>query len=644
MKAFQKFKNAMRTTEHTSKNDDNKTAQETADIVDAVTTNDVKQLCNPCLFDDTEEPAVGFCVVCVEYLCQGCCRDHKKSKVTRDHKIIKDNLPEDASVFRLVKEMTTCKEHPDVQVSHKCQDHRLYVCVMCIAGGHRKCDHVIELQKERNVSKNGFLKTIEELDMIKKKSNDIVEKRRVNMNVITEEKNKIHEETASLLQQLQQNLVLLKQDIEIRSVSLTQNQLACMTKDIEVCEKLEKQGEVFEKLIDTAKEHFGCADLDIITGNIQEKLVGINQLLDEQQQKEEVHLKFNPNKSLGKLKTLGHLTVSRQKMPLDNDNTDIEASSDELVEKGYQSQTSIPEQDDVVGGNKKTKGKSTKPEAKKSRQRKKKTRKFMARTPEDAMDCFISGITILQDGRVAVVDQDNRKIKVFSSGDFKLLVAHALEAQPVDICQVGPKTFSIVYKDVKLIDRFSVDGKSLKLERSWKTKYSNVAITKDDELYAVLCKAEGNNEGQIYVQIRRDTDCKVLLEANIFKNEADDFGNDYYSICSKGNEIIVASKYVGIIIYRRTNLESLEVVRTLNANGDGSIDLRGIHVDKDANLYACSPSSRSVYVSAATDYSSMKKIASGIESPTAVAVSQKKDRLIVGCHGDNYIHVFFIKQ
>ncbi|XP_060580837.1 uncharacterized protein LOC132737551 [Ruditapes philippinarum] len=605
-------------------------------LPNAEKTDDATHLCDPCQYDDTKESAVGFCVVCVEYLCQGCCRDHKKSKVTRDHKIIKDNLPEDATVFRLVKEMTSCTEHPDIQVSHKCEDHRVYVCVMCIAGAHRKCDHVTELQKERSGSESDWLKTTGVLEEIKEKSERIVEKRKENMNVLVEEQNDIHRETSSLLQQLQQNLTLLEQDVIIRSENLTHAQLAVMKNDVDICEQLQNQRKVFEKLLNTVKEHFSCTDLDIVTVDIQQKLAVINNVLDEQQQKDDVHLKFKPNKSLFKLKSLGHLTCCQNDLANDTQIAGIEASSDEIID----SQTCVSKKGDKAG---KTNGKPPTKDANKARRKKKTKKIFTARSPDDANDCCISGIIIFQDGRLVVIDQVNRKIKVFSSGDFKLIFVHALEAEPVDLCKVGPKTFSLVYKDVKLIERFTIDGKTAKLERSWKTKFCNVAITKDEEFYAVLCKADGSNASQIYIQIRRDNDCKVLLEANIFKTEEDEFENDYFSICTIGTEIIVANKYVGIIIYHRTNFESLEVVRTLNANKDCSIDLRGLYVDKAANLYACSPSFRCVYESSAQDYGSLKKIASDIEKPLAVAVSQKKDRLIVGCHGDNYIHIFNIK-
>ncbi|WAR05354.1 hypothetical protein MAR_020723 [Mya arenaria] len=52
--------------------------------------------CEACQYDDSFEEATGFCVTCSEYLCQTCCRDHKRNKVTRIHSLLKnDDIPSD---------------------------------------------------------------------------------------------------------------------------------------------------------------------------------------------------------------------------------------------------------------------------------------------------------------------------------------------------------------------------------------------------------------------------------------------------------------------------------------------------------------------------------------------------------------------
>ena len=51
-------------------------------------------LCEPCLFVETEIEAVGFCTTCVECLCAKCVTDHKKTKVTRNHEVHSDSIPE----------------------------------------------------------------------------------------------------------------------------------------------------------------------------------------------------------------------------------------------------------------------------------------------------------------------------------------------------------------------------------------------------------------------------------------------------------------------------------------------------------------------------------------------------------------------
>ena len=75
--------------------------------------------CDACKYDDCIEEATGFCVSCTEYLCQTCCRDHRKNKLTRNHSILKDGeMPEDVELFRKLNELTKCMIHPENDIAY----------------------------------------------------------------------------------------------------------------------------------------------------------------------------------------------------------------------------------------------------------------------------------------------------------------------------------------------------------------------------------------------------------------------------------------------------------------------------------------------------------------------------------------------
>lgn len=620
--------------------------QKSAEFVE-VTSANKNLLCDPCLFDDTNEEAVGFCVICVEYLCQGCCRDHKKSKNTRNHNILKDKLPADTSLFRLMKEMTSCSEHPDMPISHKCEDHNIYVCVMCIAGNHRKCDHVVELSKEVEPAGKKTTEVLKKLSLIQDKSSQVIKNRKESMTTLVSEMNEIQHSNTHLIQQIHERLLFLEQEAITKTEKMTKSEIFELQKDVDICKSVEKERVVFSQLLVMAEQFSSSFDINIIEDVVEEKILEINQILEGQQTKREIHLNFKQNPLLSKLKSLGNLQVCRDDPKVKKagaNKADIEGSSDEIIDQDFlEGGTSNPEQGSTPGNTEtdisgvkekqKTKGQQ------KQRKRTKKEKKFPVKVSGDASDCSITGIVILQDGRIVVIDQENRKIKVFSSSDLKFIFAHTIDAQPSDICRFGPKDFAVVYKDLKQIDIFTVVDKTLKVVRSWKTKYENVRIAMDRDLMAVLCKGDKDAK----VQLRRENDCKVVLEANLPSGTQGDFDFDGCSLSSGKDELIVASASLGILCLARTpNMESLAITRTLNIN-DAIPGLRGVTADKDGNLYVCAPSCRSVIQISAKDYNNISTVVSGIEMPFVLAISNKKDRIIVGSLNDNYLHVINLK-
>ena len=101
--------------------------------------------CDPCENEGDEQPAVGFCVDCQEYLCSSCFKFHRRPAVWRHH-VLQDK--ESMPVSKTMKEQLNyectepCSEHPSKLLEYFCQTHAQLGCPLCITKHHRRCNDV----------------------------------------------------------------------------------------------------------------------------------------------------------------------------------------------------------------------------------------------------------------------------------------------------------------------------------------------------------------------------------------------------------------------------------------------------------------------------------------------------------------------
>lgn len=112
--------------------------------------------CTFCSEDNNFLQAFGFCSVCTANLCRNCYDNHKKFKVTRDHKVLIyrdfENDPDYSNVMSLSK---YCKAHEKRELEFKCFDHDALVCCECCVLSHRYCQlvkHIDDLSADLQMS------------------------------------------------------------------------------------------------------------------------------------------------------------------------------------------------------------------------------------------------------------------------------------------------------------------------------------------------------------------------------------------------------------------------------------------------------------------------------------------------------------
>ncbi|KAH3896583.1 hypothetical protein DPMN_020761 [Dreissena polymorpha] len=72
--------------------------------------------------------------------------------------------------------------------------------------------------------------------------------------------------------------------------------------------------------------------------------------------------------------------------------------------------------------------------------------KHNVRIPSDSGECFITGICVLPDGQVLIVDSKNQKVKLLNQ-QYQVVSHWDVNARPVDICLITPSEVAVAVND-----------------------------------------------------------------------------------------------------------------------------------------------------------------------------------------------------
>ncbi|KAH3719285.1 hypothetical protein DPMN_062116 [Dreissena polymorpha] len=170
--------------------------------------------CGPCLFDgNTVEPRY-FCVDCLEYLCTECIRDHRRSKSSREHKILEEEeLPMDVKLFEEMKKLSDCTKHTDIEIDQYCPTHDVLICRYCLQNDHRLCKGHSDM--------SCVLEEVSKYKNVEEQFNDLQSKCKVSftemMQILEAAQNeiyKVQKDINDFIRKLKHNIDHLRKDIE----------------------------------------------------------------------------------------------------------------------------------------------------------------------------------------------------------------------------------------------------------------------------------------------------------------------------------------------------------------------------------------------------------------------------------------------
>lgn len=253
------------------------------------------------------------------------------------------------------------------------------------------------------------------------------------------------------------------------------------------------------------------------------------------------------------------------------------------------------------------------------------------RDREDLETCWITGMAVLKDSTLLVVDNNNNRIKLIGP-NHKILNSFQLATPPFDIALLNQREAVYTLPDIKQIQFIMIVGKS-------DVKYGSVLKLHFD------CNGIDEFNDNIIVTSIAEKCVRLISQKGeeLWKAFMDDLGDTlfewpwYVATNTEANKIYVSD--------RRKNS-----ITTLDANGDvlNVRDVRGkgprgIVLDDIENMFMCHYMTDEVEI-LCTEYPRDRRVlltrVVGIKHPQSLCYDAEKGQLLLSANNSDYISIF----
>lgn len=606
------------------------------------------QLCEPCLFDETEENAVAFCAVCIEYLCSDCVRGHKRSKMTRDHRVLNEHeMPKDSSIFKLMKSMMLCPDHSEVDVSYKCEQHEKFICTKCLAVNHRKCEEVQDISNGSVTanSKNAAMTLEDELKSVLDKTFSVRIEKEDNIKKLHVDQMEVLEEQSAFIQKLQEHVLSLGKKTEKETESIFEAEIAKLEKDIEECKKLERSETEYKELFDVAIKYGSIVEQSVVSTLIQKKVNLLREETEKYIRIPSARIVFRQNQELEVLPRIGEVFVARGE-----EKRDVHLEN-QTKQSMYEFSSDAFETEGIDGAgvfNARVREQTNNP-LMQSAMSKSRTMHDLQQNATESI-CSVTKVLSLQGGHFLVTDFNNRDIKVLNA-DFSVQSIHKVKGKPIDLCQTSDNQLAVIYDGMKIIERLQVLGDLITVCGQFTTKLFPISIDSSSEHrneVVILFSDEEKSTPKtsdfdvIEVQIRLLHNGQVVKEFSSFKNES----SSKLTLENTGRIRVIPKQLNTFLISECNKLHCFEPDNGLKEKWfyksyrDNIInDISDIAIDREGNFYVCGKGSKNIHQISGDNFMKNRVIATVPGNPLSVCVDDDRRLLIIGCENDNFIYV-----
>ena len=551
--------------------------------------------CGPCSRDGQHHEAEGYCIDCSEYFCTTCIKHHKNLKITKNHvlrdrkampkyKQISDNNEDDSS-------MESCDIHTSELLRYYCKDHDEPCCSVCATLKHRQCNELLYIPdikaKKTNKQSEGMIRRIR---VLANQFDKVHEETNKNIDLLDSQKNEFQQ----AIMKLHQDIVALLHNLEkttAKDLNLVhESEKGYLTKRAYACNDAIKSLHISSSNLDIALQN-GIESKSFLQLKKTAKLVThYEELLETLKNKNADTLKFQfqPGRStrelLKNLTSLGKL---------------------EILNRPTKSAVFVKE--------------------------------FNVASQSDPYQvCDITGCTILEDGRIVLVDMYNVCLKLF--GTNHKLVAHTkLSAEPWDITLVHSDQVVITLPREKKLQFFTVETRFNPLHKIGPTG------TKSSQFYGITYHQE-----KLFVSCPKDEPPNIKIldmqgkelrtissspqERNLFSDPR------YLAISHDGKDIFVSDCGNNTII----SLQLKPDGRVKTYSDAQNNPMGGLIIQTDGNLYVCGFKTKSI-LNLTGDCMFVNNLIgkeSGLKNPQALCYCPITHQLVVTMEKSNIVKLF----
>ena len=584
-----------------------------ADVVDLSSLKKGTKVCDPCKKNKTKSDVHTYCKNCRDALCENCAKTHRGLRSCKNHTVLSIAQFE-AAISSLKVDEEFCPKHEGKVMEHFCPSHSKLCCSTCTTEEHRQCDKVVSVKE--SAQKCRETNEIPTLEGVLAKYNDhlntIMKNRSSQLKKLESKKGKILEEFLDIKRQIIMQLEKMEKDLKTKLDQTHKQETKKIHDEVETCQEIQSGVVNATELLQVADNHGADSQVVDTVEKVkhecvyyEDKIGGINRKV----RTIDYHLALDKN--------LEHLAKKLNQFG----RIDVKTSPSGLPEPpkianslGLQSPQSLQSS--------KTKNTSLKPSPDCTGKEADEIAEFNGKCNDDAQDsnCWFTGAQFLHDGRILLVDRNNRKLKMFSK-DFNVISELVFSSKPWDVTVISNREVAITLPEECRIQFVSVSLTVMSFVRAICTEdpcfgihYANgkimtVAYDGDPPNLKVL-----SPEGEELTYVSVDADGFTLFSKPIYVTSTPD-----------GSEIFVTDERLGSVI----NLtENGELNFTYSA-----IDLghaAGILLDNDANIYVCGNTSNTVQVlNSKGDRVKILATGENISYPRAIAYEPKEKKLLV---------------